>query len=64
VVHTLAGPPVDLSRWQGREIDATVLDEVTAEIMRHVTRLLEQLRDEPAPDEVFDPRALRDTATG
>jgi 1-acyl-sn-glycerol-3-phosphate acyltransferase len=55
-VTTRAGAPVDLSRWQGLAVDATVLEEVTAEIMRHVTAIVADLRGEDPPGTVFDLR--------
>jgi 1-acyl-sn-glycerol-3-phosphate acyltransferase len=54
--HTMtvvAGPPVDLSRWQDRDPTHQVLHEVTEAIMAGITRLLEGIRGENAPDEVF-----------
>ena len=55
-VHVLAGPPVDLDDLRGRPLDADVLTEASGRIMRDITRLLEQLRDEQAPVRRFDPR--------
>ena len=57
-MHLVAGDPVDLSPWQGRELTADVLREATAAVMSAITRLLEQLRDETAPGRVFDPDAV------
>lgn len=54
-MHLLAGPPVDLSAYAGKELTAEVLRGATDDIMRAVTALLEQLRGESAPAEVFDP---------
>jgi hypothetical protein len=53
-VKVLAGPPVDLSRWEGKELTATVLREATDAILDDITKLLEQLRGEPAPAERYD----------
>jgi len=56
--HTMrlvAGPPVDLSPWQGKELSADVLREATAAIMTAITRQLEVLRGETAPATVHDP---------
>lgn len=49
------GEPVDLSAWEGRAGDTAALAEATAEIMRRVTLLLEELRGETAPVERWDP---------
>ncbi len=56
VVHVWAGPPVDLSRWEGRPLDAAVLAGATAAIVDGITGLLERIRGEQAPPERWDPR--------
>ncbi len=58
-VAVLAGPPVDLSRYRDRELSVDVLRDATAEVMRSLTGLVEQLRGERAPAEVHvhDPKA-------
>ncbi len=64
--HTMrfvAGPPVDLSAYAGREPTADVLRSATDDVMRAITGLVEQLRGEPAPEGFFDPRALRSERT-
>ncbi|NED01521.1 1-acyl-sn-glycerol-3-phosphate acyltransferase, partial [Streptomyces sp. SID6648] len=55
----LAGPPVDLSRFYGREMTAEVLKEATEVIMAAVTRQLEEIRGEKAPETPYDPRRER-----
>ncbi|MBY8881872.1 lysophospholipid acyltransferase family protein [Actinacidiphila acidipaludis] len=52
----LAGPPVDLSAYYGKEPTAEVLREVTETIMEAVKDLLAELRGEPAPAGLYDPR--------
>lgn len=59
-VQIAAGPPVDLSRWQGAEQSAQVLREVTDAIMSDVTALLAGLRGETAPDKPFQRPATLD----
>jgi 1-acyl-sn-glycerol-3-phosphate acyltransferase len=54
--HVLAGPPVDLTAWYGKEPTAEVLREVTAAIMGAVKDLLAEVRGEPAPPGLYDPR--------
>ncbi len=57
--HTMeivAGPAVDLSAYAGKELTAEVLRAATDDIMRAVTRLLEDLRGERFPGEFFDAR--------
>jgi 1-acyl-sn-glycerol-3-phosphate acyltransferase len=55
-VSVVAGPAVDLSPWRGREPSGPVLRDATAEIMRAITTIVEDLRGEKAPAEVHDPR--------
>lgn len=55
-LRVLAGPPVDLDAFYGQEPTAETLREVTETIMRSVTELLAELRGEPAPDGLYDPR--------
>ncbi|MFC4949902.1 lysophospholipid acyltransferase family protein [Pseudonocardia sp. GCM10023141] len=47
------GPPVDLSAYRGRQIDAHLLREVTDLLMSRVRELLAEVRDEQAPAEFF-----------
>lgn len=54
--HFRVGPPVDLSRWAGREPTAEVLREVTTAGMDAITAELEVLRGERAPARRYDPR--------
>ena len=63
-VHVWAGPPVDLSPWQGRPLDAVTLNGATAAIVGAVTALLEQIRGEKAPAERWDPRRHDQPLTG
>ncbi len=48
-MHLRVGPPVDLSRWQGRELTADVLREATDAVIDAITAELEVLRGERAP---------------
>ncbi len=48
-VDVVAGPPVDLARFQGREHTSELLHEVTDEVMRAITGIVEDLRGEKAP---------------
>lgn len=56
-VRTVAGPPVDLSAWAGKETSAKALREATAAIMSDVAGLLGELRGERPPAVAFDPAA-------
>ena len=49
------GPPVDLSRFEGRPLNAAMLAEATEILMSAITALLAELRDEQAPAERWDP---------
>ncbi|MCO5971000.1 lysophospholipid acyltransferase family protein [Actinoallomurus soli] len=55
-MHVIAGPPVDLSKYEGRPLDAETLNAATADIMRAIADLLGELRGEPAPEKLYDPR--------
>ncbi|MCC5576756.1 1-acyl-sn-glycerol-3-phosphate acyltransferase [Microtetraspora sp. AC03309] len=52
----LAGPPVDLSRFEGQPMRGTVLREATADIMAAITGQLAEIRDENAPESPYDPK--------
>ena len=51
----VAGKPLDFSRWYGREDDPEALREATAYLMDALTTMVEELRGEKRPAEVFDP---------
>ena len=59
LVRMLAGPPVDLSAYQGRPLGREVLRGATDAVMADITRLLARVRGEPAPAVPFDPAAAR-----
>ena len=58
----VAGPPIDLSPWEGRELTSEVLHEATEAIMTQIRGLLETVRGETAPSTVHDPDAERKSA--
>lgn len=60
-VSFLAGPPVDLSAYAGRELTGEVLRDATADVMRALRSLVEELRGERAPETFFvhDPKGVR-----
>ena len=63
--HTIvvqAGPPVDLSPWQGKELSHEVLHEATDAVMAAIRQLLEGIRGETAPLVVHDPNPERRSA--
>jgi len=55
-VTVVAGKPLDFSKWYGKENDPVALEEATAFVMRAITDLLEDIRGEKAPAEIFDPK--------
>jgi len=59
-----AGKPVDLSRWKGRAEDPQALIEATAETMRAIAVLLEEIRGEKRPEVIFDPHTSDLPRTG
>jgi 1-acyl-sn-glycerol-3-phosphate acyltransferase len=58
-VSMWVGPPVDLSAYRDKPLDADVLRAATDTIMQAVRRLVGQIRGEEPPDAVFDPRTAR-----
>jgi 1-acyl-sn-glycerol-3-phosphate acyltransferase len=52
-VTVRCGPPVDLSAYRDRPVDAALLREVTDLLMTRVRDLLAEVRGEPAPDEFY-----------
>lgn len=53
--HVTVGPPVDLSKYEGKPLQATVLREATADIMAAITQQLAELRGDKAPETPYDP---------
>lgn len=56
-VQVTAGPPVDLDDLRGLPITPEVLRRATERILARITTMLAELRGEPAPAQLFDPRA-------
>lgn len=54
-VRVLIGDPVDVSDLRGRAGEQAVLNEATTRLMNAITVLLEELRDEKAPAERWNP---------
>lgn len=63
-VSVIAGAPVDLSPWQGRESDPIALEEATNHVMDRMTELLAQLRGEEPPKMRFDAKSSGLPRTG
>ncbi len=58
-VKILAGPPVDLSEFEGLPIDSKVMRAATDKIMADVTQLLSKLRGEDPPEKPYHPAVER-----
>jgi len=58
-VQVLAGPPVDLSAFDGQPLTNQTLRAATDQIMADVTALLGQLRGERPPPEPYHPAVAR-----
>lgn len=63
-MRLVAGPPVDLSEFAGREITPELLRAATEKIMTAITKLLAELRAEEPPVVRFDMRAQAVPETG
>lgn len=57
-VSVWAGPPVDLSKWDGAEPSATVLNEMTEAVMLRLRDMLAEIRGGQAPP-IWSPAAER-----
>jgi 1-acyl-sn-glycerol-3-phosphate acyltransferase len=54
-VSVWAREPLSFERWKGQENDPAALEEATRYVMDAITRILEEIRGEKAPSEIFDP---------
>ena len=59
-----AGTPIDMSAWFGKEDDPIALAEATAHIMAELTTMLEDIRGEKRPAQIFDPHTSELPRTG
>jgi 1-acyl-sn-glycerol-3-phosphate acyltransferase len=53
-MKVIAGPPVDLSAYQGQPLNTATLRAATADIMQTIAGLVGELRGESAPAELYD----------
>lgn len=58
------GDPVDLTAFRGGQLDASTTSAATNLVMDSITRLLEDLRNERAPRERWDPTKNNQNETG
>jgi len=63
-MNVLVGDEINLDKYRGREVSGPELAEATALIMREITKLVEQLRGEKAPAELYDPVLHGQAVTG
>jgi 1-acyl-sn-glycerol-3-phosphate acyltransferase len=63
-IRIVAGPPVDLSEYEDRELSTTVLHGATEKIVAAITTLLADIRHEPPPLQRYDPRVTDLPRTG
>ncbi|GAT72952.1 lysophospholipid acyltransferase family protein [Microbacterium hydrocarbonoxydans] len=63
-IDVVIGDPVDLSDLRGRGNEPAVLSEATKRLMAAITALLEQIRDEKAPAERWNPASHGQKETG
>jgi 1-acyl-sn-glycerol-3-phosphate acyltransferase len=59
-----AGEPIDMSFWYGKEDDPAALAEATKHIMGELTTMLEDIRGEKRPAQIFDPHTSDLPRTG
>jgi 1-acyl-sn-glycerol-3-phosphate acyltransferase len=60
-MHVLAGPPVDLSKYEGQPLNVQTLEAATMDIMHAIADLLGELRGERPPEKLYDHHAaIRD----
>jgi 1-acyl-sn-glycerol-3-phosphate acyltransferase len=62
LVKMLAGPPVDLSGFEGEPMSRDVLRAASAKVMADITGLLARLRVQAPPEVPYDPAAARRAA--
>lgn len=63
-VRVLIGDPVDVSDLRARAGEQAALNEATTRLMNAITELLEQLRDEKAPADRWNPSTHGQKETG
>jgi 1-acyl-sn-glycerol-3-phosphate acyltransferase len=63
-IEVAVGEPLDLSKFDGRDIDQKTVNEATVMLMTEITKLLAGLRGEEPPAELWDPSKHQQTETG
>lgn len=54
-IKMIVGEPIDLSEFEGKYTSKRAIDAATAKIMAEITSLVEELRGETAPKELYNP---------
>jgi 1-acyl-sn-glycerol-3-phosphate acyltransferase len=63
-IEVAVGEPLDLSKFDGRDIDQKTVNEATVMLMTEITKLLAGLRGETPPAELWDPSKHQQKETG
>ena len=63
-VRMVAGPAVDLSKYEGERLGASTLRAATADIMADITALLAKIRQQTPPAVPYDPAASAEIQSG
>ncbi len=63
-VDIVVGDEIDLSRFRGKKLTSVEVHEATEVVMSEITRLVERLRGQIAPRELWDPIRAGQTETG
>lgn len=63
-VDLLVGDEIDLTKFRGHKMTTAEVTEATTLVMRSITNLVEKLRGEKAPDELYDPVVHGQKAVG
>jgi 1-acyl-sn-glycerol-3-phosphate acyltransferase len=53
-MQVVTGPPLDLANYASQPLTATVVRAATSHVMRAITHLLEELREEHAPTHIYE----------
>lgn len=63
-VRMLVGDEIDLSKYRKKQLSPSELGQATELVMHSITKLVEELRNEKAPDNLWDPIVAGQTETG
>lgn len=63
-VNVLIGDEIDLSSYRKRQLNPDELNQATKFVMQTITELVEELRGEKAPFELWDPAKAGQTTSG